>query len=49
MKAHDVPIRRVGDRPGQVFRHTCNNAKARATEVPPSDWARLHLVTTVPK
>jgi hypothetical protein len=26
-----------------------NNTKARATEVPPSDWARLHLVTAAPK
>jgi hypothetical protein len=26
-----------------------NNAKERATEVPPPDWTRLHLVTTAPK
>jgi hypothetical protein len=26
-----------------------NNAQARATEVPPSDWTRLHLVTAAPK
>jgi hypothetical protein len=26
-----------------------NSGLQRATEVPPSDWARLHLVTTVPK
>jgi len=26
-----------------------NNAKARATEVPPSDWTRLHLVTAAPQ
>ena len=26
-----------------------NNAKAHASEVPPSDWTRLHLVTATPK
>jgi hypothetical protein len=26
-----------------------NNAKAHATEVSPSDWTRLHLVTAAPK
>jgi hypothetical protein len=26
-----------------------NNAQARATEVPPSDWTRLHLVTSAPQ
>jgi len=25
----DVPIQFVGDRPGQVFRHTCDNSRAR--------------------
>jgi dTDP-glucose 4,6-dehydratase len=28
MEANDVPIERIGDRPGQVFRHTCDAAKA---------------------
>jgi hypothetical protein len=26
-----------------------NGAQSRATEVPPSDWTRLHLVTAAPK
>jgi len=26
-----------------------NNAERRATEVPPSDWTRLHIVTTAPQ
>lgn len=27
MNAHDVPVEFVGDRPGQVFRHTCDASK----------------------
>jgi hypothetical protein len=26
-----------------------NNTQARATEVPPADWTRFHLVTAAPK
>jgi dTDP-glucose 4,6-dehydratase len=29
MQADNVPIVCVGDRPGQVFRHTCDNSRAR--------------------
>ncbi len=29
MSADDVPIECIGDRPGQVFRHTCDRAKAK--------------------
>jgi dTDP-glucose 4,6-dehydratase len=27
MGAEDVPLEFIGDRPGQVFRHTCGGAK----------------------
>jgi len=29
MSAHDTPIQFIGDRPGQVFRHTCDASKAK--------------------